>query len=136
MAELNSYEQVQKFLDISVEYKENTEFFGIDFESSGDMYKYYPKHIKVIGFFHDIDEYKNDYLSLKKAAVGMVDREDMRIAYVLDEDTIEAAKKKMSIKWFDKMSKNSIIIQREHNDYSYIDLESEKNVDYSRWLYK
>lgn len=58
---LKTKEEVNKFLDISKEYREENEFYLNKYEEFGTYYSKMGKHVRVIGIFNDKKEYKNEY---------------------------------------------------------------------------
>ena len=58
---LKTEEEINLFLDSDKEFVENTEFFKNKYEEFGDSFNNMPKHTRVIAFFHDKNEYKNEF---------------------------------------------------------------------------
>jgi hypothetical protein len=57
---LKSASDIDRFLDSDTEFKENNEFYKVKYEPIGPYWKEMSKHTRVIGFFHDKKEYKNE----------------------------------------------------------------------------
>lgn len=65
---LKSAADIDRFLDTNIEFEEHTEFYKNKFEGIGDYYQRMTRHVRVIGFFNDKAEYKNEYRLLQEAA--------------------------------------------------------------------
>lgn len=57
---LKSEEQIEQFLDSDKEFHEETDIYKNKYEESG-IFGHLSKHTRVIAFFHDKKEYKNEY---------------------------------------------------------------------------
>ena len=53
--------EIELFLDSDKEYREENEFYLNKYEEFGEYYSRMGKHVRVIAFFHDKKEYKNEF---------------------------------------------------------------------------
>lgn len=65
---LTTESDIDRFLDVEKEFEEKSEFYKNKYEPIGDYYKKMGKRVRVIGFFHDKQEYKNELRMLTEAA--------------------------------------------------------------------
>ena len=77
--------------------------------------------IKVIGFFHDTKEYKEELKKFKNYSKLISYRFDLSIGYCTNKTLIKTLKEKKIGIWFDTYSLNSIVLKRYEN-YYYLDL--------------
>jgi len=125
---------IDRFIDSAHEWEEQTEFYKDRFEGIGDYYSKMGKRVRVIGFFHDKKEYKNEYRLLQEAAQALSGRrDDLRVATVSDKALVKVYKERWGARWFDQYSLNSIVLERESGDYVYYDLEKESE-DLTKWI--
>ena len=125
---------IDRFIDSAHEWEEQTEFYKDRFEGIGDYYSKMGKRVRVIGFFHDKKEYKNEYRLLQEAAQALSGRrDDLRVATVSDKALLKVYKERWGARWFDQYSLNSIVLEREAGDYVYYDLEKESE-DLTKWI--
>ncbi|TNV74085.1 hypothetical protein FGO68_gene8059 [Halteria grandinella] len=133
---LKNSADVDRFLDASIEFEEHTEFYKNKFEGIGDYYGRMSRHVRVIGFFNDKSEYKNEYRQLLEAAQKLAGkRDDLRVAVVTSSSLVYDYKKKFGPKWFDEHSRNTIVLQREKDTNAYYDLEKDDQ-DLHYWINK
>ncbi len=62
-------------------------------------------------------------------------RDDLRIAQVTDKKLVKEMKDKIGVKWFDQYSLNTIVLEREPNDYVFYDIEKDSG-DIAQWINK
>jgi len=110
-------------LNLTKEYEESNEFYLNKFEALGYYYKNLGKHVRVIGFFGDKREYKNEFKLFQEAAQKLVTRDDLRIGYVTDRDLVNEYKEKYNYKWFEEFSHNSILLIKDKGEYFYYNVE-------------
>lgn len=123
---LKSQQEIDRFLDSEREYEEKSEFYKAGFEPIGQYYHSMGKRVRVIGFFHDKSEYKNELRLLKEAAQSLSGiRDDLRVGIVTDKALVKRYKESYGVKWFDEYSKNTIVLVREPGTYIYYDLEKD-----------
>lgn len=132
---LKSEADIDRFLDSDNEYVEQNEFYKNKYEEIGDYYKRMGKRVRVIAFFHDKKEYSNEYKLFHKAAQVLAKRDDLRIGYVTNQTLIKHYKEKFGVKWFDNYSHNTIILEREKDNYFFYDLEKDSE-DIEYWINK
>ena len=84
-----------------------------------------PKHTRVIAFFHDKNEYKNEFKLFTAAAQKLVKRDDLRIAYVTDKNLVKSFKQQYGPKFFDEFSLNSIVLEYTKGHFVYYDIEKD-----------
>jgi hypothetical protein len=77
--------------------------------------------IKVIGFFHDKKEYKDELQKFKKYSKLISYRNDLSIGYNTNKTLIKILKEKKLGIWFDTYSLNSIVLRR-YDKYYFLDL--------------
>ena len=131
---LKTESDVNNFLDSAHEWEEQTEFYKNKYEGLGDYYSKMGKRVRVIGFFHDKKEYKNEYRLLQEAAQRLSGRrDDLRIGVVTSQALVKAYKERYGPRWFDEYSLNSIVLEREPGQYSYYDIEKESE-DLVKWI--
>ena len=58
---LKTEADIDRFLDSSREYEENNDFYKNKYEEIGSYYHAMGKRVRVIAFFSDKKEYKNEY---------------------------------------------------------------------------
>ena len=68
LVHLDSEQQIEKFMNPDEEYEEHTDIYKIKYEPIGDYYRRMGKRVRVIGFFNDKKEYKNEFKLFKEAA--------------------------------------------------------------------
>lgn len=132
---LREESEIELFLDSSKEYVESTEFVRNSQISLGETYNNLGKHTRVIAFFNDRKEYKNEYKLFQLAAEKLAKRDDLRMAFVTDSNLIQKCKEKYGAKLFDEFSLNSIVLEREKDQFIYYDVEKE-SMDIAYWINK
>jgi hypothetical protein len=99
---LKTEAEIDRFLDSEREYEEAGEFYKNKYEPIGEYYGRMGKRVRVIGFFHDKSEYKNELRMLTDAAQALAGkRDDLRVGLVTDKSLVKAYKARYGPKWFD-----------------------------------
>lgn len=123
---LKSAADIERFLDIKTEFEEDNEFYKSRFEGIGDYYARMSRHTRVIGFFSDKAEYKNEYRLLQEAAQKLAGRrDDLRVAIVTNKTLVSLYKAKYGPKWFDEHSQNTIVLAKDGGKFAYYDVEKD-----------
>jgi len=65
---LKTASDVEAFLETEKEFEERNDFYKNKFEGIGDYYTRMGKRVRVVGFFSDKNEYKNEIRMLTEAA--------------------------------------------------------------------
>jgi hypothetical protein len=132
---LQSKEEIIKFMDSPKEYREDNEFYLQKYEEFGAYYPKMGKNVRVIAFFNDKKEYKNEYKLFTEAAQKLSERDDLRIAYVTDKELIKEFKAMYGSKWFDGYTLNSIVLEREKDVFFNYNMEEDSS-DIYYWINK
>ena len=132
---LKTVNEVEAFFETETEYEEKNEFFKNKFEGIGDYYAKMGKRVRVVGFFSDRNEYKNEIRLLTEAAQALAGkRDDLRVGLVTNKTVVKVFKEKYGHRMFDEYSHNSIVLARD-NQFTYNDIEKESdNLQY--WINK
>lgn len=132
---LKTPDEVEAFLETETEFEEKTEFYKNKFEGIGDYYTKMGKRVRVVGFFSDKSEYKNEIRLLTEAAQALAGkRDDLRVGIVTNKTVVKVFKEKYGHRMFDEYSHNSIVLARD-NQFTYNDIEKESdNLQY--WINK
>ena len=132
---LKTPKEIETFFDQSKEYNEENEFYLNKFEGIGSYFDRMGLHVRVVAFFNDKKEYKNEFKLFQRAAQKLAVRDDLRIGYTTDKEVIRYFKEKYSVKWFDEYSHNSIVISRSPGVFEYYNIEdTSEDIDY--WINK
>jgi hypothetical protein len=111
---LKTPQEVEAFLETESEYEEKNEFFKNKFEGIGDYYTKMGKRVRVVGFFSDKSEYKNEIRLLTEAAQALAGkRDDLRVGLVTNKTVVKVFKEKYGHRMFDEYSHNSIVLARD-----------------------
>lgn len=70
-----------------------------------------PLKTRVVVFYYDIEEYKDELEDLRVGARFAQVREDLRVAYVTDKNLVKKMKRK-NPGWFDKIGYSSAVLKR------------------------
>jgi len=112
---LKTEQEIDAFLDTDKEYDEKNEFYKNKFEGIGDYYTKMGKRVRVIGFFSDKSEYKNEIRLLTEAAQALAGkRDDLRVGLVTNATLVRKYKERYGPKMFDEFSLNSIVLAKEN----------------------
>ncbi len=112
---LKTASEVEAFLETANEYEEKNEFYKNKFEGIGDYYPRMGKHVRVVGFFSDKNEYKNEIRLLTEAAQALAGkRDDLRVGIVTNKTVVKVFKDKYGPRMFDEYSHNSIVLARDN----------------------
>lgn len=91
---------------------------------------------RVVSFFYDKDEYKQEIKNLRESARYLSSRENLRIGIVDDKKLIKRLKLKYGVKWFDPISMSSVVLKRYDGEYLTYDITSEHEVNFHHWINK
>ena len=131
--ELKTIEDIDKFLDVNVEWPDRSPFYdyGSKYEEVG--HGMFPKRlVRAIAFIGSKQDYKKEIKDIKFAVQRLSPRDDFRFAFVYKMDTIKVAKQ-LHPTWFSKYSTTSLILQRSRNDVAVFDLAAD-TTHYFYWF--
>jgi len=130
---LNTTEEVNKFLDTTREHPDPSEFYKYGAHYIEISKENMPNRLnRAIAFVTSKSDYKEDVKKISDAAQRLAARDDLRIAFVYNKDTIKDIKKKHP-NWFSEFSSTSLIIQRSPGDVTKFDLSTE-STEYYYWF--
>lgn len=110
--ELESEDDLLKFLELKNEPRELTKFFSKQKSPLGSIYTTKKAKTRVVAFISDKDDYKQELKYLQHAARYSVKREELRIGVVYDNKIIKKYKNKYGNLWFPGGSLTSLILKR------------------------
>lgn len=87
-----------------------------------DTYSQYRLKTRMVCFFYDKDEYKDEIKNLKKAARGLAHRGNLRIGLVTDSNMIKRLKKRHSVRYFPELGYSSCALRRYDGEYKVYDV--------------
>ena len=112
---LRTEQEIDAFLETEQEFDEKNEFYKNKYEGIGDYYYKMGKRVRVVGFFSDKSEYKNEIRLLTEAAQALsAKRDDLRVGLVTNATLVKKYKEKYGPKMFDEFSLNSIVLAKEN----------------------
>ena len=131
--QLNTTQQVNNFLNTDKENIERTAFYGYGEQyveiGKGMMPK---KLTRAIAFISSKNDFDNEIKQIKAAAQASAQRDDLRVAFVYDLNTIKEIKAAHR-DWFSELTTTSLIMQRKKDDIIKFDISTE-GTDYYIWL--
>lgn len=94
-----------------------------------------PLKTRVIAFYYDFEEYKDEMEELRVGARFASVREDLRVAYVTDKTLIKKMKRKHP-DWFEKVGFSSLVLKRYDGRIVKFDITSGDKLEYANWINK
>lgn len=117
---LKTQEDIENFINMEKEWKENTPFYREKYYEFGEYFPQFRKVTRVIAFVKNKNDFKDEMKQLSRAAFHLSDREDLRVAKVTNPDLVTEYKKMYDLEWFSEISSNSIVMLKK--DYQRSDL--------------
>lgn len=99
-------------------------------------YEKLPFITRVLVFFYGSDEYRDEMEDLKIGARFSSTRENLRVAYVTDENLIKKMKRKYSGDWFEKIGYSVAVLKRYDGKYIKYDITGGDKIKFVDWINK
>ena len=127
---LKTEQEIDKFMDTSQEWIENTPFWKTKYYGYGQFFPQFKKVTRVIAFIAEKKDYKDEIKQLNEASYIIANRDDLRVAKVINPDLVKIYKEKYGHQWFSAYSSNSIVMLKKDINRDlitkYFDLSAEK----------
>jgi hypothetical protein len=119
---LNTEEDILKFLAFENEWQEDTKFFGNNSVSLGSLYTDRKTKTRVIAFVYDKEDFVDELKNLRQTAKFSAKRDDLRVSMVTDKKLIKKYKANYGTLWFPEGAYSSIVLKRYDGRTFYHDL--------------
>jgi len=90
-----------------------------------EQYQNYRLKTRLVCFFYDKDEFKEEIKNLKQGARKLSGRSSLRVAMVTNSKLVKQLKKEMSVKYFPDLSLSSCVLKRFDGEFIVRDMNDQ-----------
>lgn len=135
---LKTRDQVEKFMDTSKDWVEETPFYKHKYIGFGEYFGQFRKVTRVIAFISSKKDLEDEQKLLSEAGAELALREDLRIAKITNPAIVKEYKKLHNFEWFSEVSSSSVVMFKKDrnkptNTIKYYDLNTERIIP-KNWI--
>ena len=137
--DLNSIDEIDKFIDAKTKWKENTAIFTQKYNEKYDAFNLMERSVRVVVFISQPNDFEEELFKLVSSALSLNSRSELRVARVIKPDIVSQYKQRKGDKFFVNNTSNLIALGK-HNKADpsptkfYVSDISAKNLIYSTWI--
>jgi len=100
-----------------------------------EQYQNYRLKTRLVCFFYDKDEFKEEIKNLKQGARKLSGRSSLRVAMVTNSKLVKQLKKEMSVKYFSDLSLSSCVLKRFDGEFIVRDMnDQDQKQEIDKWI--
>jgi hypothetical protein len=134
---LKTEEEVEAFLNLDQEVREQTKFLETNPLPLGDIYLKRRTKTRVLALVFDPEDFTDEISTLKQASRNSAKRDELRVALVTDKKIVKKYKANYGTLWFPEGAYSALVIKRYDGKYFSHDLlEGSPTGGYQFWMNK